>query len=464
MKRGVIFCLALLLIPVLPAGAAQKQTPETLGQMQLSFAPLVRQTGPAVVNVYARTKVKARSVFADDPFFRRFFGDNTFGMPRDRVQNSLGSGVIVDGSGVIVTNDHVVRDAIDIRVVLPDRREFDAKVLLADERSDLAILKIDAGKQMLPFIALADSDELEVGDIVLAIGNPFGVGQTVTSGIVSALARTEVGVSDYQFFIQTDAAINPGNSGGALVNMQGNLVGINTAIFSRTGGSIGIGFATPANMVRVVLQSALTGQKVVRPWLGAELQDVSSEIAESLGLSRPQGALVVTLENDSPLALAGIKRGDLVMALNGRDIGTAKEFIYRIATNSPGTEVHVRYQRDGKDVEVPVILAAAPETTPRAETKVEGNNPLAGLTVVNISPAVSEEFGITTARSGVAVVEVAEGPGQQLGFRKGDVILDINGQEIDSVDTLSTVLSRGADYWALAISRNGRQLRLRVSG
>ena len=464
MRRGVVFCLALLLIHILPAGAAQKQAPETLGQMQLSFAPLVRETGPAVVNVYARTKVKARSAFADDPFFRRFFGDNTFGMTRERVQNSLGSGVIVDSSGVIVTNHHVVRDATAIRVVLPDRREFDAKVLLADQRSDLAVLKIDAGKQMLPFVALADSDEIEVGDIVLAIGNPFGVGQTVTSGIVSALARTEVGVSDYQFFIQTDAAINPGNSGGALVNMQGNLVGINTAIFSRTGGSIGIGFATPANMVRVVLQSALTGQKVVRPWLGAELQDVSSEIAESLGLSRPQGALVVTLENESPLALAGIKRGDLVMALNGRDIGTAKEFIYRVATNSPGAEVRVRYQRDGKDMEVPVVLAAAPETTPRSETKVEGDNPLAGLTVVNLSPAVSEEFGINTAKTGVAVVEVAEGPAQQLGFRKGDVILDVNGQEIDSVDTLSTVLSRGADVWSLAINRKGRQLRLRVSG
>jgi Do/DeqQ family serine protease len=365
---------------------------------------------------------------------------------------------------VIVTNHHVVRDATAIRVVLPDRREFDAKVLLADQRSDLAVLKIDAGKQMLPFIALADSDEIEVGDIVLAIGNPFGVGQTVTSGIVSALARTEVGVSDYQFFIQTDAAINPGNSGGALVNMQGNLVGINTAIFSRTGGSIGIGFATPANMVRVVLQSALTGQKVVRPWLGAELQDVSSEIAESLGLSRPQGALVVTLDNDSPLALAGIKQGDLVMGLNGRDIATAKEFIYRVATNSPGAEVRVKYQRDGKDMEVPVFLAAAPETTPRSETKVEGDNPFAGLTVVNISPAVSEEFGITTAKTGVAVVEVAEGPAQQLGFRKGDVILDVNGHEIDSVDTLSTVLSQGADFWSLAINRNGRQLRLRVSG
>jgi Do/DeqQ family serine protease len=464
MKSGVVFFFALLLINILPAGAAQRQAPETLGQIQLSFAPLVRQTGPAVVNVYARTRVKARSVFADDPLFRRFFGDDTFGMPKGRVQNSLGSGVIVDSSGVIVTNHHVVSDAIDIRVVLPDRREFDAKLLLADERSDLAVLKIDAGKQELPSIALGDSDELEVGDIVLAIGNPFGVGQTVTSGIVSALARTEVGVSDYQFFIQTDAAINPGNSGGALVNMQGDLVGINTAIFSRTGGSIGIGFATPANMVRVVLQSALTGQKVVRPWLGAELQDVSSEIAESLGLSRPQGALVVAVENDSPFALAGIKRGDLVMALNGRDIVTAKEFIYRVATNSPGAEVRVKYQRDGKDREVPVILAAAPETTPRSETRVEGNNPLSGLTVVNISPAVSEEFGITTAKSGVAVVEVGEGPAQQLGFRKGDVILDVNGARIDSVETLSDVLSQGADHWSLAVNRNGRRLRLRVSG
>ncbi len=225
-----------------------------------------------MVNVYAQRLVARRdSGLLADPFFRRFFGgDGSFGRPRERMQNSLGSGVIVDPGGLIVTNNHVIAGGTDIRVVLADKREFEAKLLLADERTDLAVLKIDAGDEALPALRLGDSDDLEVGDLVLAIGNPFGVGQTVTSGIVSALARTEVGISDYQFFIQTDAAINPGNSGGALVNMAGELVGINTAIFSRSGGSIGIGFAIPANMVQTVVQSAEAGTKIERPWLGVE--------------------------------------------------------------------------------------------------------------------------------------------------------------------------------------------------
>jgi Do/DeqQ family serine protease len=426
----------------------------------------VKKTGPAVVNVYARTKVKTRSFspFADDPFFKRFFGEDAFGVPRERVQNSLGSGVVVDVSGILVTNYHVVREATDIRVVLPDRREFAATTLVTDERSDLAVLKIEAGRQQLPSLDLGDSDKLAVGDLVLAIGNPFGVGQTVTSGIVSALARTEVGISDYQFFIQTDAAINPGNSGGALVNLRGELVGINTAIFSRTGGSIGIGFAIPSNMVRMVVQSALTGEKIVRPWLGAELQDVTSEIADSIGLERPQGALVAALQPESPLALAGLKQGDLLLALNGHDIGTAKEFIYRVATNAAGTSVVIRYLRGGREKEARVLLAAAPETIPRAVTKIDGNNPLAGLTVVNLSPAVSEELGVKTAKTGVAITDVGDGQARRLGFRKGDVILDINGTDIDSVETLSNVLAEERGYWSLAVNRNGRLLRLRVSG
>jgi Do/DeqQ family serine protease len=465
MKRAIFLILPLLLM-ILPPAEAQDQVPQTASQLQRTFAPLVKETGPAVVNVYARTKVKTRSFspFADDPFFRRFFGDDTFGMPRERIQNSLGSGVIVDRSGIIVTNYHVVREATDIRVVLPDRREFDAVTLLADERSDLAVLKIEAEKQKLPALRLGTSDDLAVGDLVLAIGNPFGVGQTVTSGIVSALARTEVGISDYQFFIQTDAAINPGNSGGALVNMQGELVGINTAIFSRTGGSIGIGFAIPANMVRIVVRSALSGNKVVRPWLGAELQDVTSEIADTLGLERPQGALVVALAKESPLASAGLKHGDLLLTMDGREIATAKEFIYRVATNSAGAEVAIKYLRNGKEMDTSVLLTVAPETIPRAETKVEGDNPLSGLTIVNLSPAVSEELGINRVKSGVVVTEVGEGPGRQLGFRKGDVIIDVNGQDVDSVQTLSVILAQGADFWSLAVNRNGRLLRLRVTG
>ena len=287
------------------AALAETSVPKSQGQMQLSFAPVVKMTAPAVVNVYSKTLAAQDSQqgLFNDPFFRQFFGERgNFRRPRKQAENSLGSGVIVDAAGLIVTNNHVIRGGTDIRVVLADKREFEAKLLLADERSDLAILKIDVGDEELAALPFGDSDNLEVGDLVLAIGNPFGVGQTVTSGIVSALARTQVGISDYQFFIQTDAAINPGNSGGALVNMAGELVGINTAIFSRSGGSIGIGFSIPSNMVKTVVQSAESGTKIQRPWSGANLQDVTADIAESLGFARPEGALIATLHPDSPLA------------------------------------------------------------------------------------------------------------------------------------------------------------------
>jgi Do/DeqQ family serine protease len=319
------------LLPLL----AVAQVPQTKAEIVLSFAPIVKRTSPAVVNVYAKRIVRQRETgLMADPFFRRFFGEEGgFGRPRERVANSLGSGVIVDPRGLIVTNNHVIRDGDDIRVALADRREFEAKLLLADERTDLAVLKIDAGDEDLASLSLADSDDLEVGDLVLAIGNPFGVGQTVTSGIVSALARTQVGVTDYQFFIQTDAAINPGNSGGALVNMAGELVGINTAIYSRSGGSIGIGFSIPSNMVKVVVQSAEGGSsKIQRPWLGADLQDVTPDIAESLGFARPEGTLIVELHPKSPLAAAGLQRGDVITAIDGKDVEGARELGFRVGT------------------------------------------------------------------------------------------------------------------------------------
>ena len=261
-------------------------------EMQLSFAPLVKETAPAVVNVYASKKAKAtRSPFEGDPFFEQFFGRKM----RPRAQNSLGSGVLVDPSGVVVTNFHVIRGADEVKVALADGREFASKVLLKDESLDLAILKIDS-PEPFPVVPIGDSDALQIGDLVLAIGNPFGVGQTTTSGIVSALARSHVGVSDFGFFIQTDAAINPGNSGGALINMAGQLVGINTAIFSRSGGSIGIGFAIPSNMVRAVAEAAKNGSDYFeRPYVGAEFEAVTPQIAESLGMARPIGALVASV-------------------------------------------------------------------------------------------------------------------------------------------------------------------------
>src|SRR5580704_16910087 len=286
-----VSALATMVLTALPAGAQQRQVPTSPAQIQLSFAPVVQRVAPAVVNVYAQHVVANNNPFMADPFFRQFFGGG--GMPRERVERSLGSGVISDPSGLVVTNFHVIDGASEVKVSLADKREFDAEIVLSDQRSDLAVLRIKGASERFPTLEFANSDELQVGDVVLAIGDPFGVGQTVTHGIVSAVARTQVGISDYQFFIQTDAAINPGNSGGALVDMNGRLVGINSAIYSRSGGSQGIGFAIPANMVRAVVSSAKAGATVVRrPWLGAKLQAVTPGIAESLSVKRPVCALV----------------------------------------------------------------------------------------------------------------------------------------------------------------------------
>ena len=269
-----------------------------------------RQIAPSVVNVYASRRLpQARNPFAGDPFFERFFGGGSGGgsaQAPPRMQQSVGSGVIVSADGLVVTNHHVIEGMTELKVALADRREVEAEVVLRDPRSDLAVLRLK-GADRLVAAPLGDSDTLEVGDIVLAIGNPFGVGQTVTQGIVSALARTQVGISDFQFFIQTDAAINPGNSGGALVDLQGRLIGINTAIYSRSGGNQGIGFTIPSNMVRIVVESARSGgASVRRPWLGARLQNVTSDVAESLGLDRPTGALVVRVYDKGPAAEAGV--------------------------------------------------------------------------------------------------------------------------------------------------------------
>jgi Do/DeqQ family serine protease len=450
----------LLILLSLPAFA--QTTPTSRAEIAMSFAPIVKATAPAVVNVYAKTRVRQDDTVGmfNDPFFRRFFGDNgSFGRPRERVANSLGSGVIVDPRGFIVTNNHVVKGGNDIRVVLSDKREFEAKLLLADERSDLAVLRIDAGEEQLAALKFGDSDDLEVGDLVLAIGNPFGVGQTVTSGIVSALARTDVGVSDYQFFIQTDAAINPGNSGGALINMAGELVGINTAIFSRSGGSIGIGFSIPSNMVKTVVLSAESGRKIRRPWAGVQLQNVTQDLADSLGLARPEGALVTDLDPGSPLAAAGMKRGDLILAIDGRTIENAKEFGYRLATLSVGHEAIIEFQRNGKAMDARVKLAAAPETVARALTTIEDRSPLQGLVVVNLSPAVAEELGVPSSLSGVIAVDVTPGPAQRF-FRKGDIVMGVNGADISNVDELVAAVKDDPGYWQIQINRGGRKLTL----
>ncbi|HCX11454.1 MAG TPA: serine protease, partial [Hyphomonas sp.] len=323
--------LALLVVAVLPLFAHAQRLPQSQTEIDLSFAPLVREASPAVVNVFTERMVANRV----SPMEQLFFGD---AIPKQRRQNSLGSGVIVGSDGVIVTNNHVIDGADTFRVVLSDRREYPAELVLADERTDLAVLKIDTEGAVLPTLPYADTRAAQVGDLVLAIGNPFGVGQTVTSGIISATARTDVGISDYAFFLQTDAAVNPGNSGGALVNTKGELVGVNTAIFSRSGGSNGIGFAIPAEMVKRVVDAGMNEGTFVRPWLGLAAQSVSYDIAKAQGLDRPVGVMVTEVYDDGPADNSGLRRGDLVTAIDGREVFDEKGLKFLAAVRSPGDE------------------------------------------------------------------------------------------------------------------------------
>jgi serine protease Do len=460
--------------PASPSGPAvdtrTRVAPASRADIQFSFAPLVKRTAPAVVNIFTRRNVRtAPSPLFSDPFFRRFFGDQFPGAP-EAVQNSLGSGVIVDPSGIIVTNHHVIRGADEITVVLADRREFEAQVVRTDERTDLAVLRINPGAERLPALELRDSDDLEVGDLVLAIGNPFGVGQTVTSGIVSATARTMVGITDYRFFIQTDAAINPGNSGGALVALDGRLVGINTAIYARDGGgSIGLGFAIPSNMVATVVAGLASGGspgRIVRPWFGARGQSVTSEIANTVGLARPAGVLLTDVFPGSPAEQAGLRRGDIVTHVESREVADGDALRFRIATHSVGATMRVTAWREGRERIVPVSLVAPPETPPRDTTLLRGNHPLAGATVANLSPALMEELGLTDgAPRGVIVLETRRGtPAFQIRIQPGDQLLRINEREVKSVDDVRRVTASAALPWRLSILRGDKIITLVVGG
>ncbi|MCS0505227.1 DegQ family serine endoprotease [Ancylobacter mangrovi] len=457
--------------PMPMATPGQTRVPTSRAEIALSFAPVVARTAPAIVNVYAMRAVRQRRGMSllDDPFFRRFFGAPSgpgFGGPSERIQRALGSGVIVDPSGLVVTNNHVIDGADEVRVSLADKREYDADILLRDPRTDLAILKLKGGKGDFPSAELGSSDDLQVGDIVLAIGNPFGVGQTVTQGIVSALARTQVGITDYQFFIQTDAAINPGNSGGALVDTAGRVIGINTAIFSRSGGSQGIGFAIPADMVRVVLQSVLSGGKSVRrPWLGAQLQRVTPDIAEGLDLSRPVGSLVQSVVPGSPAALGGLKVGDLITGIAGQETDDPDAFGYRFATRPLGGKVEVAVVRQGKKMELSLPLEAAPETVPREERVLDGRSPLAGATVVNLSPAVAEELRTVEPDKGVVVTAVADGsPADLTNLKVGDVLVEVNGERIERTADLVRATASPSRVWRITLQRGGRTLTAMLPG
>ena len=467
MVISAIFILCILLKPV---ASDEKRSPTSRSQIQLSFAPLVKKASPTVVNISTNRMVNTRnfSPLFDDPFFRQFFGDRSqLGSHRKkRVQNSLGSGVIVRSDGTIITNHHVVAGADEIKVVLADRREFDARVVGSDKRTDLAILKIEPGARKLPFLTFRDSDDLEVGDIVLAIGNPFGLGQTVTSGIISALARTQIGINNLNFFIQTDASINPGNSGGALITMDGRLIGINSAIYSnKGGGSVGIGFAIPSNMVRSVLAGMTSKGRIVRPWVGVEGQAVSAEIAASIGLKRPIGVLVNKIFPKGPADKAGIDIGDIIIELNGREINDLETLNFRIATQSIGERVPVKLIRQGSARQVVLQIKAPPYIPIPNRTQLKGLHPLQGATVANLSPALLDALGITSQQMGVIILESQPGKfANRLGFKGGDIVLKINGHEIDKVSTLKKLVAHTKDSWEVLIKRGDDVLSLLLPG
>lgn len=450
------------------AFAQDRIVPETPEQVTMSFAPVVKKTSPAVVNIYTKRVVEQRlSPFMADPMFERFFGDlGARGLSRQQVESSLGSGVIVEGNGLIVTNAHVVKDAQEIMVVLADRREFDAKVSLIDEKSDLAILRVDTKGELLPSATLKPSEQMQVGDIVIAIGNPFGVGQTVTSGIVSALARSTLNINDFNFFIQTDAAINPGNSGGPLVAIDGGVVGINSAIYSRSGGSLGIGFAIPSEMVATVIAAEKSGNHakgVTRTWVGFNGQQVTADIADSLGLNRPTGVLITSIHPESPLLKEGMEVGDVVSKINGKEVHDTAELKFRLATLPIGDEAKLEVLRKGKAIDFTVKAIAPPDSPARDALTINGNNPLSGASVANINPAVGVELNLPGDAKGVVVTDVSNDRTASRLLQPGDIITAINGTDISSVKTLRAALDtaeKKQGSFALVIDRGGQKTQI----
>lgn len=459
MMRALILLLCLGL--ALPA-TAQTRAPESQVELQLSYAPVVRESAPAVVNIYASWVTERRaSPFADDPFFSQFF--EGFGRSMPRVQNSLGSGVIVDPSGIVVSNYHVVQEATDIRVVLADRREFDGEVLLSDREADIAVIRL-SGASGLPALEIADSEAAEVGDLVLAIGNPFGVGQTVSSGIISATARSGAAARQRSgYFLQTDAPINPGNSGGALVDMRGHLVGLPSSILTRSGGSNGIGFAIPSNLVAQYVEQAREGrERFTRPWSGMDVQAIDGGLADALGQEFPQGVLIGELHPQSPFAEAGLRPGDVILSVSGFAVNGADELDYRLITLGIGTTAELDLLRDGGPETVTVTLREAPGGSSEP-VRIETRGALAGLVVADVTPKLIDELNLPMNADGVIILN-ARSASARLGLRPGDVILRLNGTEIDRVDTLQDVLKSGTRNWNLEVARNGRLLRLRIRG
>ena len=439
-------------LPEAPLAAPNRAPPSDFVTMKMSFAPIVKRAAPAVVNVYSTHTVRTQV----DPFWALFGGQS---VPRERVEGSLGSGVIVRADGVIVTNNHVVEGGQQLRVVLADRREFPARVLLADPQSDIAVLKIDVGAERLPVLPIENRNDVQVGDLVLAIGDPFGVGQTVTNGIISGLARTDVGASDSGFFLQTDAAINPGNSGGPLVDMDGNLIGLNTSILTRSGSSSGVGFAIPAALVRRVVESAVSGARTSqRPWLGVRASAVTADVARSLGRAKPEGVLIADIYPGSPAARGGLQVGDLLLTLDGQPVNDQASLNYLTSTHRPGDVVSAQFVRGGVMRSLRLTLATPAASPSRDEQVLVSRSPMQGATVVNLSPAIADQYGLDPFQHGVLVTSAGHGIAAQAGFQAGDIIRAVNGRRIASTADLVAAMAGGSGGWQVVIQRGEQQI------
>ncbi|MDR1267753.1 MAG: Do family serine endopeptidase [Holosporales bacterium] len=434
-------------------------------ELTLSFSSVVKKSSPAVVNIYAKRKVQGgqgMSPMVLDPFFGNLFGPFSGNIPAERVQNALGSGVIVRADGLVVTNHHIVENASEIRLVLHDGREVEAEIVVDDAKTDLALLKIKQAKDPLPYLELRNVDTLEVGDLVLAIGNPFGVGQSVTSGIISALARTHVGEGRYRYYIQTDASINRGNSGGALVTLDGRLVGINTFILSTAGGgSHGLGFAIPADLIRQMIAVVDHGGKVVRPWLGVKHAPIPQEVADALGMARAQGTQIVAVLKGSAAEKAGLQVGDIVTHIDGRLIEDEQAFVFRIGTRSIGDKILLKVLRDSKPLEVSVTLTAPADVPDRKLTTLKGRHPLNGVTICNINPAVvSELSAMISEAEGVVVFSVEKDA--EIELVPGDILVKINGKKITSVDDVRAALQAQLPAWRFTVKREDKTYKLNI--
>ncbi|WP_171179725.1 trypsin-like peptidase domain-containing protein [Ruegeria sp. HKCCD8929] len=458
MLRATVIAISLITASL---AAADTRVPQSQAEISLGFAPVVKQASPAVVNIYAKIIRQGRvNPLFSDPFFQEFFGD-ALGAPRPRVQNSLGSGVILSEDGYVVSNYHVVGMASEIRVVTTDRRELTAEVVLADEENDIAILRIE-DVQGLPYLNLRNSDQVEVGELTLAIGNPFGVGQTVSSGIVSGLARSGTATGNARgYFIQTDAPINPGNSGGALIDVNGDLIGINTSILSRSGGSNGIGFAIPANLVAEFLRQARDGNSYfVRPWAGVSGQPMTADIADSLGLDLPQGVVISDLHPRSPIGKAGFRVGDVVTHVDAVEVNSPAEMKFRMSITGIGGISTMTRLRGGEREQIEVAMIEAPDDPPAEETVMGDRTALPGLTVARANPAVIARLRLPVSSTGVVVLNPGH-YGARAGLKPGDVLGRVNGVEIAHPADLRRALSETGRRVRIDLQRRGQWVSLR---